>query len=152
VAEVKSDRISNIKWPSYCRIESLILNEDIIIDNLIPIFSCSPQLHTLIIKQKFLHKTDNLTKKFSLQQLTSLTLEELDMTIDQLESFLLFTPSLNHLKLIGNDCVFDGKRWEEFLQVNLLHLNKFEFFISFWKLTNQTRDDLRLVIQKIILC
>ena len=26
---IKNDRISNIKWPSNCRIESLILNEDI---------------------------------------------------------------------------------------------------------------------------
>ncbi len=144
---IKSDRISNIKWPSNCRIESLILNEDIIIDNLIPIFSCSPQLHTLIIKQNLLNITDNPTKKFSFQQLTSLTFEELDMTINQLESFLLLTSSLTYLKLIGNGFVFDGNRWEQFIQVNLPHLNKFEFFISSWKLTDQIQDDLQLIIQ-----
>ncbi len=47
----------------------------------------------------------------------------------------------------GDGCVFNGKRWEEFVQVNLLHLNKFQFFISSWKLTDQTRDELQLTIE-----
>ena len=65
--------------------------------------------------------------------------------IDQLQSFLLLTPSLIYLKLIGEDCVFDGKRWEEFIQINLPHLDKFEFFITSQTLNNQTHEDLQLI-------
>ena len=79
------------------------------------IYSCSPQLHRLVIKQIFssLLKSDELTSSFP--QLTSL--------IVQLESFLSLTPSIVYLKLLGNCLVFDGKRWEDFIQVNLAHLN-----------------------------
>jgi hypothetical protein len=69
------------------------------------------------------------------------------MTINQLELFLSLTPSLIYLKLIGEGFVFDGNRWEQFVQINLPHLKKFEFFITSWKLINQTRNDLQLIIQ-----
>jgi hypothetical protein len=144
---LRADRLSNIQWPSNCRIEYLIIDRYIRMDNLFRIISCSPQLHTLIIKQKLTNVLQNVNKDLPFPQITSLTLEGLDMTIDQLESFLLLTPSLIYLKLIGNGYAFDGKRWEEFLQVNLPHLNKFEFFISFWRLNDQTRDDLQLIIE-----
>jgi hypothetical protein len=144
---VKNHRLSNIQWPSDCRIEYLIINVDISMNNLSQIISSSPQLHTLIIKQKLLTMPDNLKQRSSFPQITSLILEKVVMTINQLELFLSLTPSLIYLKLIGEDCVFDGNRWEQFLQVNLPHLNKFEFFLSSWKLTNQTRDDLQLIIQ-----
>jgi hypothetical protein len=144
---LRTDRLSNIQWPSNCRIEYLIIDGDITMDNLFRIISCSPQLHSLIIKQKLLTMPDNLKKRSSFPQITSLILEKVVMTINQLELFLSLTPSLIYLKLIGNGFVFDGNRWEQFLQVNLPHLNKFEFFLSSWKLTNQTRDDLQLIIQ-----
>jgi hypothetical protein len=101
----------------------------------------------LIIKQKLLTLPGNLNQQSSFPQITSLILEKVDTSINQLELFLSLTPSLIYLKLIGEDCAFDGKRWEQFLQVNLPHLNKFEFFLSSWKLTGQTRDDLELIIQ-----
>jgi hypothetical protein len=144
---LRTDRLANIQWPSNCRIEYLIIDGDITMDNLFRIISCSPQLHKLIIKQKLLNITDNHSEKSPFPQITSLTLEGLDMTIDQVEAFLLLTPSLIYLKLIGSYCVFDGKRWEEFIQVNLPHLYKFEFFISFWRLNDQTHDDLQLIIE-----
>jgi hypothetical protein len=144
---LRTDRLSNIQWPSNCRIEYLIIDGDITMDNLFRIISSSPQLHSLIIKQKLLTMPDNLKKRSSFPQITSLILEKVVMTINQLELFLSLTPSLIYLKLIGNGFVFDGNRWEQFLQVNLPHLNKLEFFLSSWKLIDQTRDDLQLIIQ-----
>jgi hypothetical protein len=144
---LRADRLSNIQWPSNCRIEYLIIDRYIRMDNLFRIISCSPQLHTLIIKQNLLVITDNRSEKSPFPQITSLTLEGLDMTVDQIQAFLLLTPSLIYLKLIGSYCVFDGKQWEEFIQVNLPHLNKFEFFLSFWRSNDQTHDDLQLIIQ-----
>ncbi len=144
---VKNFRLSNIQWPSNCRIEYLIINVDITMNNLSRIISSSPQLHTLIIKQKLLTMSDNLNQRSSFPQITSLILKKVDMSINQLELFLSLTPSLIYLKLIGESYVFDGKQWEQFLQVNLPHLNKFEFYISSRKSTDQTRDDLELIIQ-----
>ncbi|CAF4204389.1 unnamed protein product, partial [Adineta steineri] len=50
--------------------------------------------------------------------------------IDELESFLLLTPSLIHLKLIGGRGMLDGKKWEELIQRNLPQVNKFEFYFT----------------------
>jgi hypothetical protein len=108
--KIREDRISSIKWSLNCRIECLIINENININNLIEILSCSAQLHRLILKNISSSITNGITPKSSFIQLTSLTLEEFDVPIDELESFLLLTPSLSHLKLVGQCCFDNGKR------------------------------------------
>jgi len=144
---IKDPRLSTIQWPSNCRNESLTLNEYIGVDNLFEIIGCSPQLHQLIIKADITLMPNNLNQKSGFTQITSLSLEKMRMSIDDLEYFLSLTPSLIYLKLIGHSSVFDGKRWEEFLPGNLPHLNKFEFLISSLKSINQTRKDLKLILQ-----
>ncbi len=57
------------------------------------------------------------------------------------------TPSLIYLTLIDEENVFDGKRWEQFIQINLSYLDKFEFFIDISRSTNRTREDLELIIE-----
>ena len=74
---IENNRISNIEWPINCSIECLTLNEDMAFDNLVKIFSCSPQLPRLILKEKLSSIIDHYI-------LTS--------------SFLLLTPSLTYLK------------------------------------------------------
>jgi hypothetical protein len=37
-------------------------------------------------------------------------------------------------------------RWKEFIQINLSHLNKFEFFIDASRSDSQTREDLELIM------
>jgi hypothetical protein len=145
---IKNDRIANITWPFNCRIEYLTINEDIDFNDLCKILSCSPQLHTLIIKGSLFNMINNtLPTTACFSQITSLTIEELDVTNDKLQTFLLLTPSLIYLKLIGKHVLFNGKQWEEFIQINLLQLNKFEFFIDAPILDGQTRDTLDVLIQ-----
>ena len=144
---IQNNRLSDIDWPMSCSIECLTLNGDITFDTLVKIFSCSPRLHRLIIEEKFSSLIDHCILTSSFPQLRSLAVEQIDVTINQLESFLLLTPSLTDLKLIGDCRIFDGKRWEEFLQGNLPHLDQFQFHINCQEATAQTREDFELIIQ-----
>jgi hypothetical protein len=146
--DINIDRLSTIQWPSNCRIESLIMNDYIIDDNLFQIIRCCPQLHRLILKDNPpISINRSIISQSSFVQLTSLTLEALGTSINDLESFLLFTPTLIHLKLLGEGSLYDGKRWEEFIQVNLTHLDKFEFIFIFRRLIAYTPEELQSIIQ-----
>ncbi|CAF1491898.1 unnamed protein product, partial [Adineta steineri] len=143
---IRNDRISEIPWPLYCRIEHLIIHENITFDNLCRILSSASQLHKLILKQDLPTMIDHRKLTLTFPQITSLTIEQLDVPTDRLESFLMLTPSLIYLKLIGKECVADGKRWEQFIQINLPHLDKFQFFMDVKKPIAQTREDLQIIL------
>ncbi|CAF3864380.1 unnamed protein product [Adineta steineri] len=143
---IRNDRISEISWPLHCRIEHLIINENITFDNLCRILSSASQLHKLILKQDLPTMIDHRKLTSTFPQITSLTIEQLDVPIDRLESFLMLTPSLIYLKLIGKECVTDGKRWEQFIQINLPHLDTFQFFMDIKKPIGQTREDLQIIL------
>ncbi len=147
---IEAERMSTISWPIDCTIEYLVLNKGITMDNLHTILQCSPRLQTLIVKHSFKEIMNNNTLKSSFpicfRQLTSLTIEKLDTTMDELELFLLLTSSLVSLKLIGGPLLLDGKRWEQFIEKNLPQLEKFEFYFYEWKSTKQTQTDLELII------
>ena len=51
------------------------------------------------------------------------------------------------MKIIGRCSEFDGKRWEDFIQVNLPHLDQFQFVFFFHKMKEQTREDFQKIIQ-----
>ena len=144
---IQNSRISQIEWPLNCSIQCLILHEDMNFENLVKIFSCSPQLYRLVVKEKLssLINSHQLTSSFP--QLTSLIIEQINVTIDRIEAFLLLTPSLDYLKLLGTCEIFDGKRWEDFIQINLVHLNRFEFDITCRRSSVQTRQTLNLFVQ-----
>ena len=144
---IQNNRISEIEWPLNSSIECLTLSKDFTFDNLVKIFSCSPQLHRLTIKENFSHAINANIVGCLFPQLRSLIIEKVDSTINELESFLFSTPSLSYLKLLGTIHTFDGKRWEDFVQVNLPHLDQFEFDIICRKMTKQTREDLELILQ-----
>ncbi|CAF3952343.1 unnamed protein product [Adineta steineri] len=143
---IRNDRISEISWPLHCRIEHLIINENITFDNLCKILSSASQLRKLILKQDLPTMIDHRKLTSTFPQITSLTIEQLDVPIDRLESLLMLTPSLIYLKLIGKECVTDGKRWEQFIQINLPHLDKFHFFMDIKKPIGQTREDLQIIL------
>ena len=138
---IPNNRLSQIEWPSICSIECLILYE---YENLVKIYSCSPRLHRLIIKGN-LFNSNHLTCSFP--QLTSFIIDEISMRIDEVEAFLLLTPSLVYLKLIGYCDIFDGRRWEDFIQENLPHLTQFEFEITSQRSFINYQRDLNLFIQ-----
>ncbi|CAF1271556.1 unnamed protein product [Rotaria sp. Silwood1] len=67
--------------------------------------------------------------------LTSLTINKCFLDVELLESLLLRTPALVHLKLISRnrafDSIFDGYNWEQFICAKLPKLDEFQFFFSF---------------------
>jgi hypothetical protein len=148
--DIAPKRMSKVSWPLNCAIQYLTINNDISIDNLFTILQCSPHLQTIIMKKNFADLNNNIiptTSSFiSFQQLTSLTIENLGVTIDKLESFLSLTPSLVHLKLIGGKNMLYGKRWEEFIEINLVQLDKFEFFFDEWYGNQKNSADLEVII------
>jgi len=144
--DIKSERMLQISWPINCTIQYLTINGSITTDNLFTILQYSPYLHTIIFKESCNKMINNITPPQYFRQLRSLTMEKLDVTIDKLESFLLLTPSLVYLKLIGGKNMLDGKRWEQFIEINLPHLDKFEFYFVECSSIKKTEADLELII------
>jgi hypothetical protein len=107
-------------------------------------------LHRIVLRKDFDKISNQVIPTFSprvsFPQLRSLTIEELNATMKQLEALLSLTPSLVYLKLIGGERMIDGKRWEEFIQINLSQLQKFEFFFNVLYPTEKTLEDLELMV------
>ncbi len=143
--DMSSDRMLKILWAISCTIQYLTINNHINADDLYKILQCCPHLHTLIMNEIPTAVINNLTS-ICFRHLTSLTIEKLDVTIDKVESFLLLTPSLVYLKLVGGKQMMDGKRWKEFIEINLSQLAKFEFYFTEWRSTIQTLADVELII------
>jgi hypothetical protein len=144
------ERMSKFSWPFNCPIQYLTVNNNIPTDSLFTILQCSPRLHTIIIKNiSDIFNNNSIStcsSHISFRQLTSLTIENFDVTIDELEPFLSLIPSLVYLKLIGGKHMLDGKRWEQFIEINLPQLDKFEFFFTEWYGREKTPADLELII------
>ena len=141
---INDERLSKILWPINCKIQYLTIGY-LPIDDFCRILQCSPHLHIITMDEIPTGMINNLTS-ICFRQLTSLTIKDLEQTIDELESFLLLTASLTYLKLIDGKNMMDGKRWENFIKKNLPQLEKFEFYFSEWKSTEQTSSDLKLII------
>jgi hypothetical protein len=72
----------------------------------------------------------------SYPQLISLTISnDIQLSIQNLESLLSLTPSLVRLKLVATrselDSVFNSSFWEQLIRNNLLLLREFEFFFAY---------------------
>ncbi|UJR11384.1 hypothetical protein I4U23_015564 [Adineta vaga] len=126
-----------IEWPTISMIQYLTIESCIEMDDLCKILQCSPYLHTIILKDGFRKPSENSVATFdhrhTFEQLQSLTIEELNVTIDQLELFILSTPAIIHLKLIGSEqnyMSYYAQIWEQFIEINLLQLKKFEFYFN----------------------
>jgi hypothetical protein len=142
--DIDTTRMAMISWPINCTIRYLTIDNGKNMDNLYTILQCSPHLHTLIMPQSLAVINDLSSLCF--RQITSLTIEKVDVTIDKLESFLSLTPSLVYLKLIGSGKLLDGKRWEQFIEISLPQLDKFEFGFKEGRLNIQTPEELELII------
>ncbi|CAF1076684.1 unnamed protein product [Adineta ricciae] len=121
---------------------ALIMFEDRMrIDALCQLVQCSPYLCSLNITD-VPFGTVNHARFRSFSQLKSLTFTDLSVDINDLESFLALTPALVYLKLIGGRRMLNGKRWEEFIQVNLPHLENFRFYFREARSRESTSQDL----------
>ena len=142
---IEPTRMSKILWPNYCTIQYLTLNNYISIDHFYTILQNSLHLHTLIMSHIPREMTKNSSSIF-FPQIKSLTIKDFRETIHELEIFLLLTPSLDYLKLIGGKKMMDGKRWEQFIQINLPQLDKFEFYFIEYTSRILTTIDVELTI------
>ncbi|CAF0951201.1 unnamed protein product [Adineta steineri] len=93
----------------------------------------SPYLHTLTIDTCQICGFDENFPLNTYTQLNSLTINDMQMTMDKLEFFLSFLPSLTHFDLTSSGKPFEFvqrlSRWEEFIRYRLPRLNQFEFCI-----------------------
>jgi hypothetical protein len=143
-----SQIIWHIVWPTNYTIQYLTINNYVFsayIDDLCIIFQSFPHLHTFTIEEIPKKSINNLAS-IHFRQLKSLTITDVDETIDGVESFLLLTPSLVYLKLVGGKQMLNGKRWEQFIQTNISQLDTFEFYFVQRQLTTQTPGDVESII------
>ncbi|CAF1200139.1 unnamed protein product [Rotaria sp. Silwood1] len=124
--------IDKFEWPLDCSIQYLRLSNRIRFDKFCMILHCLPSIKTMILRDCLINDIKEINNLISnnilYRQLTSLTFEDCDLKMTIIESLLSLTPSLIHLIIIGNsDDLFDGARWEKFIQTKLLDLNKFQF-------------------------
>ena len=148
--DIKTTRLSQISWPITCTVQYLTINNYITINDLLTILQGFPYLHTIILRNSFIDFDNYLITKVStvtsFPQLVSLTIEKLIVSVNQLELFLSMTPSLVYLKLIGGTKMLDGKRWEQFIQINLPLLAEFEFLFTEWRFFQKTISEMELII------
>jgi hypothetical protein len=146
--DIENEKITIISLPPNCTIQYLSIKNSISVDYLFKILQSCSHLHTIIMKDFHRYHKNNIqsfSSPKSFPQLTSLAIEHVNVDIDELESFLLLTPSLTYLKLIDGSNMVNGKRWEQFIQANLPRLDKFEFFFGRWFSTQPPVEDLELI-------
>ena len=130
--DLEGEAFTRIRWPTTNTIKQLRFSQFFDINELRTMLAQLPHLQILSvndISKNFWSsemKVEGSTEPF--RQLTSLTLEKCRASIDELEYVLSLTSSLTHLKLVSTESYEDGQRWEQFIQLNLPHLIKFEFF------------------------
>ncbi|CAF0856438.1 unnamed protein product [Rotaria sp. Silwood1] len=129
---VIEDGTDQLCWPIQCTIQHLTLF-DCYSNHFSIIFHHFPCLQTLFIDFCNLIDYDEPIIKISnlipMQQLISLTMENASLDMDKIEIILSNTPSLTHLRLIGDVDRIDFA-WEQFIKTKLLMLNKFEFVFN----------------------
>lgn len=116
-------------WPPQCTVEHLTIDYCtrkqfcIILQHL-------SNLRTIVIHSFNLDITDECDYSLTTYpQLISLTMKQLFLSMDKIESFLCLTPSLVHLRLEGSadDAIFDSSRWEKLIRTKSSSLNHFDF-------------------------
>ena len=121
-----------LSWPRQCMTMNLSIGT-CTIQQLFSILQNSPYLHTLIMNHCQISEIDDAFLSHSYQQLNSLTINDMKITMDKLEYLLSFLPSLTHLDLTSPGKPFEFvqrlSRWEEFVRLRLPRLSKFEFCI-----------------------
>lgn len=127
-------------WPMESTVEKLSLHT-CTIEQLCSILENSPNLHSLIMNSCHVTAIDESLLFNSYQQVTSLTFNDIRMTMDKLEFLLSLLPSIVHLDLASSGRPFEFARrlsqWEEFIKRKLPDLSKLEVCIfcycSNWK-------------------
>ena len=132
--QIKNVHYQSIIWPETNTIKQLKLRAHFRVNDLRRILDNLPLLKILSVENIITGlEWEELKVKAPIEpfrQLTLLTISSLTHSMDDLTYVLSMTPSLVHLQLVGRRAYGDGKRWEQFIQLNLPHLEKFEFFFE----------------------
>jgi len=147
--------IKNLSWSNDCFLQYLCI-DDCSFSEYCIILDSSPHLKTFLLRNGLMHDIDRTFSSSSFvrpsyYQLRSLSLDNLrNIHMETLTSLLSVTPSLVYLKLIGSghlrDDVFDGTQWENFIENDLIFLEKFQFFFTTKGYGNQTADNVLSLI------
>ncbi|CAF2138775.1 unnamed protein product [Rotaria magnacalcarata] len=133
ILKYSKELIGNISWPYNCNLNYLSLEKctysqyQLILGNL-------PYLKTLIIRDCIIRDHNEMIVTFY-SHLSSLTINDCHLSVNDIEFLLAQTPSLVYLKLGSRrevfDSIFDGSSWEKFIIANISSLKKFEFLFSY---------------------
>ncbi|CAF5012834.1 unnamed protein product [Rotaria magnacalcarata] len=109
-----------------------------------------PYLKTLIIRDCIIRDHNEMIVTFY-SHLSSLTINDCHLSINDIEFLLAQTPSLVYLKL-GScrevfDSIFDGSSWEKFIIANISSLKKFEFLFSYTLKNNNAMPNINSHIE-----
>lgn len=138
-----------LQWPIQYRLENLTLTGFKSWEQVCIILSQSLCLKTLVLKYPHFFQVDeNIFTQSNMKQFDHLTYFSLlypsgIQTRSVVEFILTMFPSLIHLRLFmwtsGSNCsLFDGNRWENFIQTKLPQLKQLEF--CFLTRTNANQD------------
>ncbi|CAF3117724.1 unnamed protein product, partial [Rotaria socialis] len=135
--------LHEISWPIECQLENITIDKYCSWNTAYFILSHSPHLQTLVLNDFRIDTFDDdvATESYNKQydHLTSLSLcIERTITMDDIESVLTVLPRLAHLRLSYMNMadnihsLFDGDRWENFIQTNLPLLKQFDIDLSYY--------------------
>ncbi|CAF3720647.1 unnamed protein product [Rotaria socialis] len=132
--DINSRVINAISWPKNCTIEQLTLR-CCSYRQFCNIFDRSSNLKDFILDDNFTGDLDSSIRPKTCRSLTSLTLKEIDLPMEELEFFLSLHPRLISLTLTTEQNVSWNtfqhfSRWEKFLQLTLPLLKNFNFSMS----------------------
>ncbi|CAF2144497.1 unnamed protein product [Rotaria magnacalcarata] len=124
-----------LSWPTHCALQQLKIGcctfqeYNFILEHCPLLKTFEMQNCTMYHINNSTHVTSSAGAYFS--GLASLTMNNCYLSFGELDFLLSLTPSLIHFKLINvgwnSNSLFDGFRWEEFIQKRLPFLNKFDF-------------------------
>jgi hypothetical protein len=147
--------IKNLSWPNHCYLQYLCI-DDCSFSEYCIILDSSPHLKTFVLRNGLMHDIDRTFSSSSFirplyYQLRSLSLDNLrNIRMKTLQSLLSVTPSLVYLKLIGSgrlrDDAFDGTQWKNFIENDLICLEKFQFFFTTQGHGDQAADNVLSLI------
>ena len=121
-----------ISWPNGCSVHELKIQQ-CAYEQFCIILNQLPNLRIFTLNECTMRDVDQSVQPISHLQLTSLTLNDTELSIDSLEFLLSLFPSLLRLKILKTKACSSNYlqrfcQWEHFINEKLLSLKKFDFY------------------------
>jgi hypothetical protein len=131
-------KMNHITWPDQYKLHYLAI-QDCTYDAYLVILRQLPNLRTLVVRQCIFRNSTGTqwspSPPLCDSLLTSLTITDYSVSLENLTHVVAPIPSLQHLKLISYrqsiDYVFNGSIWQEVIQTKLPVLDRFDIFFSY---------------------